>query len=302
MTQVCLILNSREISDIANIMFDNSTITLNDYLTTYAPDRREQKTMNIAINKIVDCLNNVNQEMVFTQAEKENYSDADEVIKEYEQISEKAKFTAHEIKNHVSVIDLYTKILEKRLEGVEFDEERENSIKNSLESIRKAAFTISSYISELRSYSTPILSEKQLSSVVNDVIKLAEPKAKEKNVFLESFVSDEYRVHIDETKMQSVLLNLIYNAIDAIDKQGRVSLKIGGKEKNCVKLLVKDSGSGIEEKNISKIFEDGFTTKIEGNGLGLSICKRLMKEQYGDLRLSRTGSDGTEFEVTIPTI
>ena len=140
MTQVCLILNSREISDIANIMFDNSTITLNDYLTTYAPDRREQKTMNIAINKIVDCLNNVNQEMVFTQAEKENYSDADEVIKEYEQISEKAKFTAHEIKNHVSVIDLYTKILEKRLEGVEFDEERENSIKNSLESIRKAAF------------------------------------------------------------------------------------------------------------------------------------------------------------------
>lgn len=302
MTQVCLILNSREISDIANIMFDNSTITLNDYLTTYAPDRREQKTMNIAINKIVDCLNNVNQEMVFTQAEKENYSDADEVIKEYEQISEKAKFTAHEIKNHVSVIDLYTKILEKRLEGVEFGEERENSIKNSLESIRKAAFTISSYISELRSYSTPILSEKQLSSVVNDVIKLAEPKAKEKNVFLESFVSDEYRVHIDETKMQSVLLNLIYNAIDAIDKQGRVSLKIGGKEKNCVKLLVKDSGSGIEEKNISKIFEDGFTTKIEGNGLGLSICKRLMKEQYGDLRLSRTGSDGTEFEVTIPTI
>ena len=102
--------------------------------------------------------------------------------------------------------------------------------------------------------------------------------------------------------MQSVLLNLIYNAIDAIEDHGRITLKIATKEKNCVKLVVKDSGSGIDEKNISQIFEDGFTTKIEGNGLGLGICKKLMKEQYGDLRLAKTGSEGTEFEVLIPSI
>ncbi|MCR5261753.1 MAG: HAMP domain-containing histidine kinase [Candidatus Gastranaerophilales bacterium] len=302
MTQICLILNSREISDIANTMFDNSTIRLNEYLTTYAPDRREQKTMNIAINKIVDCLNNVNQEMVFTQAEKENYSDAEELTEEYRHISEKAKLTAHEIKNNVSVIDLYAKIIEKRLDGIELDEERAKSIKNSIESINNATHTISSFISELRSYSSPILSEKQLSSVVNDAIKLAKPKADEKGIILETFVDESYRVHIDETKMRSVLLNLIYNGIDAIEQNGRVSVKVGGVENNFVKLFVKDSGSGISEDNLDKIFEEDFTTKIDGNGMGLPICKKLMKEQYGDVKLSKTGADGTEFEVLIPVI
>ena len=302
MSQICLILNSREISDIANIMFDNSTIALHDYLTTYAPDRREQKTMNIAINKIVDCLNNVNQEMVFTQAEKENYSESAELVDEYKKISEKAKFTAHEIKNHVSVIDLYTKIIEKRLEGIQLNEECEKSVKNGIESIKQAAFTISSYISELRSLSSPILTEKQLSSVVNDAVNLAMPKANEKGVILETFVDDEYRVHIDEIKMQSVLLNVIYNAIEAIEHNGRITIKVDGKENNFVKLMIKDNGSGISEEDLPMIFEEGFTTKMEGNGLGLGICKRLMKAQYGDIKVSKTGSDGTEFEILIPAI
>ncbi len=302
MTQICLILNSREISDIANILFNNSTIVLNSYLTTYAPDRREQKTMNIAINKIVNCLNNVNQEMVFTQAEKETYSESEDLLKQYEQISEKAKMTAHEIKNHVSVIDLYTKILEKRLENVELEEESKKSVENSIESIKQAAFTISSFISELRSYSSPILTEVKLSSIVNGVVSLAMPKAKEKGVALESYVDDEFRVHVDETKMQIVIFNLIYNAIDAIEKNGRVTLKVKGKENNYVKLAVSDSGTGISPEVLPHIFEDGFTTKIDGNGLGLGICKKLTEEQYGKLRLVKTDSDGTEFDLLIPTI
>ncbi len=302
MTQVCLILNSREIADIANIMFDNSTIELTPYLTTYAPDRREQKTMNIAINKVVDCLNNVNQEMVITQAEKENLSESEDLLKEYEQISEKAKFTAHEIKNHISVIDLYSKILEKRIANIKSDEEIEKSMKNSINCIKQAAFSISSFISELRTFTSPILSEKQLSTIVESVIQLALPKAKEKNISLESYVDDEYRVHVDEIKLQSVILNLIYNAIDSIEKNGRIALKIGNKKKNMISLLIKDTGSGIPTEIIDKIFEEGFTTKIEGNGQGLAICKKLMQQQYGELNLVKTGAEGTEFEVLIPTI
>ncbi|MGN0015303.1 MAG: sensor histidine kinase [Candidatus Gastranaerophilaceae bacterium] len=302
-TQVCLILNSREISDIANIMFDNSTIVLNDYLTTYAPDRREQKTMNVAINKIVNCLDNVNQEMVISQAEKENLFEAEDLLKEYEQISDKAKMTAHEIKNHISVIDLYSKILEKRIENIKFDDsETEKSVQNALDSIKQSVYTISSFISELRSYASPLFCEKQLSKVVDDVICLAQPKAKEKGISLESYVDEEFRVHIDETKFQSVLLNLLYNGIDAIDKNGRITVKTAGKENNKVVLYVKDSGKGIPENIIPKIFEEGFTTKIEGNGQGLAICRKLIEQQYGEIKLHKTGSDGTEFELLIPSI
>lgn len=300
MTQVCLILNSREISDIANVLFDNSTIELNNYLTTYSPDRREQKTMNTAVNKIVDCLNNVNQEMVFTKAEQETFINSDKVFSEYEQISEKAKFIAHEIKNHVSVIDLYTQILEKRLENTVFEEETEKSIQNGIKSIRQSATSIFSFISELRSFSKPMLTEQNLVSLVNNIVELAKPRANNQNITIETELTDDYKVITDEIKIQNVILNIIYNAIEAIENNGTVTLKTGKTINNKIQLLIKDSGKGIKEENISKIFEEGFTTKTEGNGLGLCICKNLMKEQNGDIKLTKTGSEGTEFEILIP--
>ena len=166
--------------------------------------------MNVAINKIVNCLDNVNQEMVFSQAEKENFSETEDLLKEYEQISDKAKMIAHEIKNHISVINLYSKILEKRLENAIFDKETTDSVSNAVNSIKQSSYSISSFISELRSYASPLFIEKNLSKTIDDVIQLALPKAKEKGVALENYCDEKYRVHIDEIKFQSVILNLFF--------------------------------------------------------------------------------------------
>ena len=300
MSPICLILNSREISDIATSIFANTSVPLENYLLTYAPDRREQKTMNAAVNKIADAFNNVNKEMVIALAEQENYDKSEDLLNEFEQISEKAKMTAHEIKNHISVIDLYTRIIEKRLENVSCDEETVKSIRNAIGSIKQASFTVNSFISELRTFTKPILIERQLSSVVENVIKLALPKAREKGISLETFVDNEYRVSIDVAKMQSILLNLVYNAVDAINHGGRITLKVEERDNNKIALLIRDSGSGIKEEYVSHIFDEGFTTKIEGNGQGLYICKKLANEQYCELNLKHTGTDGTEFEILIP--
>lgn len=302
MTQVYFLMNSREISDIANAIFANSSVSLENYLLTYAPDRREQKTMNIAINKIADAFNNTGKEMAITIAEQQSYDKSEELLKEFEQISEKAKMTAHEIKNHLSVIDLYTRIIEKRMDNVSGDEETLNSLKNAVESIKQANFAVNSFISELRTFTKPILTDRQLSSIVENVMTLALPKAKEKGISLETFVDNEYRVSVDVAKMQSIILNLIYNAIESISKNGRITLKIEERENNKVALLVRDSGSGIKEEDVPHIFDEGFTTKIEGNGLGLYICKKLANEQYCDLNLTHTGKDGTEFEILIPRV
>lgn len=300
MSPIYFIINSREISDIANSIFANTSVSLENYLLTYAPDRREQKTMNIAVNKIADAFNNVGKEMAITLAEQENYDKSEDLLNEFEQISEKAKMTAHEIKNHVSVIDLYTRIIEKRMENISGDEETVNSIKNAVESIKQANFAVNSFISELRTFTRPILTDRQLSSVVENVMTLAIPRAKEKGISLETFVSDEYRVSVDVAKIQSIILNLIYNAIDSIKKSGRITLKTEERDNNKIALLVRDSGSGIKEEDIPHIFDEGFTTKIEGNGLGLYICKKLAQEQYCELNLRHTGTDGTEFEIVIP--
>ena len=302
MTPVCFIMNSREISDVAHLMFENSSVELENYLTTYAPDRREQKTMNVAINKIADSYNNVCKEMLITLEEQKNYDKSEDLFKEFEQISEKAKMTSHEIKNHLSVIDLYTRIIEKRAENISCDDETMASIKNALESIKQANFAAKSFMSELRVFSKPILTERQLSSIVESAVTLAMPKAKDKNISLENFVDNEYRVSVDSVRMQSIILNLLYNAVDAIEKGGRITVKTEERENNKIALLVRDSGSGIKEEDTLHIFDEGFTTKIDGNGLGLYICKRLANEQYCDINLTHTGKDGTEFEILIPKV
>ncbi|MGN0193100.1 MAG: sensor histidine kinase [Candidatus Gastranaerophilaceae bacterium] len=301
-SNICLHVNTREITDIAGMIFDNSTVNLNPFLTNYAPDRRSQVTLNNAVEKIACLLDDAIKENEFSKAQTPRFDKAEELLSKYEKIYDKSKIIAHEIKNNVSVIDLYSKILEKRLNNAILDSETKKSITNAISSINDAAFAISSHISELNEKRTVFLSEKQLSEIADNVVNLAAPKAKTKNVSLESFIDPEFRVHADELKLQSILLNLIYNAVDACDQNGRITLRAEKSDNNTVKISVRNSGEQIPPDIAPKIFDENFTTKIDGNGMGLYICKKLAKEQFGDCVLAKSDENGSEFNVFLRTV
>ena len=113
------------------------------------------------------------------------------------------------------------------------------------------------------------------------------------------------QVHGDRTQMQQVLLNLVRNAIEAmmsVDRRARrmrVVTQPGGN--SSVLLSVEDSGLGIPEGDRPRIFDPFFTTKRTGSGLGLSICRTIIEDHGGDLRLARTDSRGSVFEIALPT-
>lgn len=302
MSEICLIYNSRSVGEAARVIFDNSKIDLDKYLTDYAPDRRENELLNIAINKLVSSFNSVNEEIVFNEAEKENLAKTQELLQEYEYTSDRAKFIAHEIKNHLSVIDLYTKIADKRFSKTNIDAQTKESVENAFKCIKNSVYSITQYIEGLKTFAKPILTEKKLSSLVHDVVTLSMPKAKEHNVKIETVIQNDFRVHVDEVKIQSVLLNLVYNAIEAIDNNGKVIINCSSKKDNFAQVVICDNGCGIPEEQKDKIFEQGYTTKITGNGLGLNICQSLMKEQYGSINLLKSDDNGTQMEVLIPII
>lgn len=299
---VYLIYNSRQIADVARIIFDNSTINLEQYLTDFAPDRRENQLLNNAIGKLTDNLNALNEEIRITEAERETLGETENKLQEYEYTSSKAKIIAHEVKNQLSIIDLYSKILEKRIESSQTDKTSQESSLNAVNNIKKAAYSISQFLNELKTFAKPILVERRLSSIISEVVESALPKAKEAKVNLECDIKNDCKVHVDEVKIQSVLLNLIYNAIESIKSKGKVSVSIDEKQGNNARVLIKDNGTGIDKELADKIFEFGFTTKMDGNGLGLYICKSLMKEQYGDINLVDSNEQGTTFEILIPII
>ncbi|MDD3237196.1 MAG: HAMP domain-containing sensor histidine kinase [Candidatus Gastranaerophilales bacterium] len=301
-SQICLIFNSRSVGDVAKAIFENANIPLDEYLANFAPDRRENELLNVSINKIVGCLNSVNEEMRINQAEKDDLAKSEKKLLKYEYSSDNAKFIAHEIKNHLSIIDLYTKIMEKRFEKISCDSQTIESIQNSAKNIKNATYSITQFIEELKYNAKPILVEKKLIPVVEEAINLSTAKAEEKNIKIDAIFKEEARIHIDEVKFQSVLLNVLYNAIEALQKGGKITVSFEGKINNMAQIIITDNGEGIPEEIQDKIFEKGFTTKITGSGLGLYNCQTMMKEQYGTINLLKSDVNGTSWELLIPTI
>jgi len=102
-------------------------------------------------------------------------------------------------------------------------------------------------------------------------------------------------------QINQVFMNLLVNAIDAIENKGTIWIKTGFK-KGKVIISIKDSGCGISKENIKKIFKSGFTTKEpgKGTGLGLAIIKNIIDKHKGDIKIETELNKGTEFIVELP--
>jgi C4-dicarboxylate-specific signal transduction histidine kinase len=114
------------------------------------------------------------------------------------------------------------------------------------------------------------------------------------------------QIMADRTLLQQVILNLIKNAIEAM-APGPTAVKTlrlvtTQNANSVVSLSVQDSGPGITPENGTHVFDPFFTTKSSGTGLGLSISQRIIQDHGGELRLTKTSSNGCTFEITLPSV
>ncbi len=114
---------------------------------------------------------------------------------------------------------------------------------------------------------------------------------------------------VDPVKLSQVLQNLVMNGIQAMPHGGYMDVEahnemVGGdgtlKPGPHVRLVVRDRGCGIAKENLDRLFRESFTTKADGNGIGLTTCKRFIDEMSGDIRVTSTPNVGTEFSVFLP--
>jgi signal transduction histidine kinase len=112
------------------------------------------------------------------------------------------------------------------------------------------------------------------------------------------------QIEVDHIQIQQVMLNLIKNAIEAMQSvpPGKRHLQIstGFDGKSLVACYIQDTGPGVATKDRDKMFVPFFTTKPSGTGLGLSICRTIVETHGGTLRLAKTDSFGSSFEVAFP--
>lgn len=298
---VCVIYNSKIITDISKKILENSKYDYKDLLVKYGPDRRENIILNQSIGMIASLLNDKNEDIVFSEKEKENLIPSDEKLKAAEIVSNNARFISHEIKNNLSIINLYSKILEKRIENIKESEEIMLSLNNAIRNITTASENVSSLISDLRGLASPYKTEISVKKIILNTISMCQEKANNAGVNITVDDFEDCITTTDKTKLQCALINLIYNAIEACKESCivNISCKI---QNDTIKISVKNNGEMILPENQSKIFEKDYTTKEKGNGLGLAICKEQMKLVGADINLVNSDEKITEFEIVLPKV
>lgn len=298
------LLNSVEVNQVVKIISQNSKIDLMRYIQEYTPERRTNELLNKAVHKFIDFADSFVEEAAMNQAQVGLLGDNDDAEKKYEYISTKAKLISHDIKNHLSIIDLYSKIVERRLQQADCSELKD-SLTNAILSIKKSKDAIYSLVSQIRTIQSAKLETLKFSDILNNAISLVQAKLEDFNVKIELSEIYDGDILADEHKLLNVLINLLYNSIDAmsnLEKERYIKISTSVSDNNMLKILIVDNGVGISSSNIQNIFNEGYTSKPTGSGLGLYISKQNMQEQYGDLNLVSTDSNGTTFEVLIPKL
>ncbi len=297
--KVCFLLNSKIVSDISKKIFDNSSVE--DYkqiLLKYNADRRENSLLNSAVSLIAGNLNDKNEEILFHQKENKSLINSDDTLKTAEIVSNKAKFIAHEIKNSLSVINLYSAIVQKRLNKIDLDDETSKSTDNALTNIKNAAENISSLISDLRCLSAPYITETNIKELIENIVIQCSEKAKNAQADISVINADSKVFGVDKVKLECALINIIYNAIEALQNGGMIEVYTELDDK-FYNIFIKNNGAEIPKEIQNKIFEPEFTTKEKGNGLGLAICKSSLEQTGGTISLVSSDKTATVFKISL---
>lgn len=213
-------------------------------------------------------------------------------------IKEQSRCIAHEMRNHISICELYTQIIKKNLEkeGIQ-----NTSLNNALNCINKSLKIMSNSLLDLKSLDNFNLKKVNIKKVLEEGIKLATAYISDKKIKITSNINIDAEVFIDENKFLACIVNIIKNAIEAIKKEGKinVSLEIEG---DYINIKISNDGEPISQEKQKSIFEEGFTTKPTGSGLGLHICANNLKAQNATLKLTKSTTEITEFEIILPIV
>ena len=223
-------------------------------------------------------------------------------------LGELAAGIAHEINNPVAIMVEEAGWIEDLIDDEVFREsENFDEFKRALNQIRKQGIRARDITHKLLSFarrSDSRIDQVDVNDLIREVIGFSAQQAKYNNVEIDTQLSDSLpAIRVPQTELQQVLINLINNAIDAMDKQGgTIEVKTWQSDYNKMKLHVRDNGPGIPEANLHRIFEPFFTTKPvgKGTGLGLSICYGIINKMGGDIVVESRVGDGTCFEISLP--
>src|SRR5262249_26449937 len=266
----------------------------------------EWRTVNVAIAPLVTRKFNVVGRLVIMD-------DITERMELEAQLSQADKLSsigllaagvAHEVNTPLAVISSYTQMLAKQLQT-------DGAKSGLLEKIIKQTFRASEIVNNLLNFSRTTgaeFGEVSVNKVIHDTLALLEHQFKVAHISVESDLEGSLPpIQGNAGRLQQVFLNLFLNAKDAMNGGGTLSVATANGE--SVSVRISDTGSGIAQEHIQKIYDPFFTTKTapadgqsRGTGLGLSVTYGIIQEHAGKIRVESRPGEGTTFTLDFPMI
>lgn len=209
-----------------------------------------------------------------------------------------AASVARELASPIKIIDANLKLIES---GIGSPQRRIEIIRNQLSLIQSLNKRFESVLPSADWEKTDV----NICDVIKEVIEITQSQLYEANIKSNiEFERNEFLVNASKNNLEQIFLNLLINAMDAMPDGGEITFGVYRTQSNKIVINIADTGIGIPEENIKRIFEPYFTTKRESRklGMGLYLTKLLVNKIRGKISFSSVHGKGTTFKIVLPLI
>lgn len=222
-------------------------------------------------------------------------------------LAEMSATIAHEVNQPLAAIVMGA---ETSLRWLSRDEPDMAKVEQLLKRIVSSARRASDMVQRIRGMASkqdPELHSVDLNEIVEEALQFVRPELESKSINLSVMPGVGLPVVLgDRIQLQQVIVNLLVNSIQAVTQAKRrmrwITIDTGADDGDAVGLSVRDSGPGIPEENLDRVFESFFTTKQGGMGIGLAICRSIIAAHGGSIAASNVPGGGAQFRFILPAI
>jgi two-component system NtrC family sensor kinase len=214
---------------------------------------------------------------------------------------------AHEINNPLNGILTYTKLIERKLTEGTLKKDEIPKFRSYLAIMERETERCSTIVRNLldfaRQREPSLKPDVDINAVVEEALSLLANQIALQEITLEKRFDQLPPIMADPTQLRQAFLNIILNACEAMLNGGilTVTTTFSNKRKKAVRVEIADNGVGIDEKDLSKIFDPFFTSKEKGTGLGLSVVYGIINSHHGTIQVDSKVGEGTTAIITLPT-
>lgn len=214
-----------------------------------------------------------------------------------------AASVAHELGNPLNSLTIHLQLIERKLKKLKASSRESASLGDSIricqEEVTRLDGIVTHFLEAIRPR-PPDLTETDLMEILGDVLHFQQRELEDRGIEIDATTAPDLpRVMADREQLKQVFFNIIKNAVQAMQPGGRLRIKSHTDDEH-VYLLFGDTGSGIKQRDLVKLFQPFQTSKSDGNGLGLMIVQRIMREHGGQVSIESREDVGTVVTLQFP--